>query len=173
MREKEILAKLKTIPNGRFFKMEWETYVPVAKKYEKIYTVKKRVSSTVRKGIQYTNTKKYKEKVSRTEQVLKEIGIEAQQVHDKLTKLPWGQWLIPNLLIEHINKSGKYNLYLRVYTTTNKPEVDYYVNGRYVSQTKLKEMGIINNSYWNKSLEDGVFTINTDNIISIGSSNIN
>ena len=61
MREKEILAKLKTIPNGRFFKMEWETYVPVSKKYEKIYAVKKRVSSTVRKGIQYTNTKKYKE----------------------------------------------------------------------------------------------------------------
>ena len=85
-----------------------------------------------------------------------------------MQSMPWGKWKIPNLLIEHTNKAGEYNVYLRLYTTVNKPEVLYYLNDRLITKEALMQTGIVKNSYWNRSkVEDGLFTVNIANILMI------
>ena len=153
---------LDKINNGRFFKASWSSEVPVKKEFENRYVVSKVTISTVRKGIQYSNTKAYREKL------YSRIGMEHSE-NSKENSLPWGKWLIPNLLIEHTNKNGEYNIYLRLYSTVNKPESRYYINGKEVSKEGLYNMGIVKDSYWNrKGTEDGVFTVNIANILSVG-----
>lgn len=174
MEKKHLMRYLDKINNGRFFKASWSSEVPVKKEYENRYVVTKVTISTVRKGIQYTNTKAYKDKI------FKRMSLECaendfstpKEFEDKYgngNSLPWGKWLIPNLLIEHTNKKGEYNIYLRLYSTINKPECRYYLNGKEVSKEGLYNMGIVKEGYWNKKgVEDGVFTVNIANILSIG-----
>lgn len=174
MEKKHLMRYLNKINNGRFFKASWSSEIPVKKEYENRYVVSKVTISTVRKGIQYTNTKAYKDKL------FKRMSIECvgndfltprelEKKYGNGNSLPWGNWLIPNLLIEHTNKKGEYNIYLRLYSTINKPECRYYLNGREISKEGLYKMGIVREGYWNKKgIEDGVFTVNIANILSIG-----
>ena len=173
MKEKELLQRLNQIPNGRFFKMAWKSELPVEKKYGNQITVTKVTISTVRKGIKYTNTKAYREKVYRKsyEEVMGTSFATPQTFSmnkEKANSLPWGKWKIPNLLIEHTNKAGEYNVYLRLYTTVNKPEVLYYLNDRLITKEALMQTGIVKSSYWDRSkVEDGLFTVNIENILKI------
>ena len=174
MEKKHLMRYLSKINNGRFFKASWSSEVPVKKEYENRYVVTKVTISTVRKGIQYTNTKAYKDKL------FKKMSIECagndfltptefEKKYGNGNSLPWGRWLVPNLLIEHTNKNGEYNIYLRLYNTINKPECRYYLNGKEISKEGLYNMGIVREGYWNKKgIEDGVFTVNIANILSIG-----
>lgn len=172
MEKKHLMRYLNKINNGRFFKASWSSEVPIKKEYENRYVVSKVTISTVRKGIQYSNTKAYRDKL------YSRMGVECSGndflISNEFEKkygnsLPWGKWLIPNLLIEHTNKNGEYNIYLRLYSTINKPESRYYLNGREISKEGLYNMGIVKDSYWNrKGTEDGVFTVNIANILSIG-----
>ena len=63
MEKKHLMKYLSKINNGRFFKASWSSEVPVKKEFENRYVVSKVTISTVRKGIQYTNTKAYKDKL--------------------------------------------------------------------------------------------------------------
>lgn len=174
MEKKHLMRYLSKINNGRFFKASWSSEVPVKKEYENRYVVTKVTISTVRKGIQYTNTKAYKDKL------FKRMSIECagndfltptefEKKYGNGNSLPWGRWLVPNLLIEHTNKNGEYNIYLRLYSTINKPESRYYLNGKEISKEGLYNMGIVREGYWNKKgIEDGIFTVNIANILSIG-----
>ena len=174
MEKKHLMRYLNKINNGRFFKASWSSEVPIKKEYENRYVVSKVTISTVRKGIQYSNTKAYKEKLSK--KMMAEYSgnnfLTSNEFKEKCgegNNLPWGKWLIPNLLIEHTNKNGEYNIYLRLYSTINKPESRYYLNGKEISKEGLYKMGIVREGYWNKKgVEDGVFTVNIANILSIG-----
>lgn len=175
MEKNMLVKKLNQIPNGRFFSACWQSEVPVKKEYENRYVVTKLTISTVRKGIQYKNTKAYKEKLMKqmTSLCAGTSFLTPTEFNKELEKkgynsLPWGKWVIPNLLIEHTNKKGEYNLYLRLYNTINKPLIKYFLNGKEISKEGLKGIGCVKESYWNRnSIEDGTFTVNIANIISI------
>ena len=63
------------------------------------------------------------------------------------------------MLIEHKGK-----IYLRLYSSPNKNKSVYLVNGKEVSLDELKSMGIVQNSYWNKTGKPDCLTVNTANI---------
>ena len=173
MKEAVVLNRLKEIPNGRFFKMTWKSEIPVYKKYADVYEITKITTSTVRKGIRYTNTKAYKTKLYR--RMLEECSgtsfITPLEFNKKYNnELPWGHYRegYENVIIDHTNKAGEFNSYLRLYLTPNKPEVKYYINGKEVSKNELQALNIVSNSYWEReSVKDGVFNIKIKNILFI------
>jgi hypothetical protein len=172
MKESVVINRLKEIPNGRYFKMTWKTEVPVLSKFNNMYEVIKITTSTVRKGIQYTNTKAYKTKM--VKQTLKNYNGSCFMAPVDFTKkdkteLPWGHYRkgYENIIIDHTNKAGEKNSYLRLYLTPNKPQVKYYINGKEIEKEELKAKGIVTGSYWNDKVNDGVFNIKIKNIISI------
>jgi hypothetical protein len=169
MKESIVLNRLGEIPNGRFFKMTWKSEVPVFSKFNNMYEVTKITTSTVRKGIKYTNTKTYKTKFfrkvneNRTDYMIAPVNF-----NDK-TELPWGHYRAgyENLIIDHTNKAGEKNSYLRLYVTPNKPKSKFYLNGKEISKEELKSKGIVKESYWTEGTNDGVFNIKIKNILSI------
>lgn len=173
MKESVVLNRLAEIPNGRFFKTTWKSEVPVYKEYSNIYEVTKVTTSTVRKGIRYTNTKAYKTKLYR--RMMEEYGgtsfIAPLEFNKKYNnELPWGHYRkgYENVIIDHTNKAGEFNSYLRLYLTPNKPEIKYYINGKEISKSELQAKGIIKESYWNNDkVKDGVFNIKIKNILFI------
>lgn len=173
MKESVVLNRLKEIPNGRFFKMTWKSEIPVYNKYADVYEVTKVTTSTVRKGIQYTNTKAYKTKLYR--RMMEECSgtsfITPLDFSKKYpNELPWGHYRkgYENVIIDHTNKAGEFNSYLRLYLTPNKPEIKYYINGKEISKSELQAKGIIKESYWNNDkVKDGVFNIKIKNILFI------
>ena len=111
--------------------------------------VKKVTSAVVRLNISYKNT-----------QAFKNSG------KSEVQPLAWGAWLINGLLINHTNKKGEYNEYLRMYFTNNKKlkfKTKYYLNGIQTTKQYLIENGLLKEEE-NKS---GLFNININNIISI------
>ncbi len=53
--------------------------------------------------------------------------------------LPWGQWKQFPYLIEHTNKTGEENLYLRIYPLSNsKPKVIYRINGQIARKEEIE-----------------------------------
>lgn len=173
MKESVVLNRLKEIPNGSFFKMIWRSEIPVYSKYADVYEVTKVTTSTVRKGIRYTNTKAYKTKLYR--RMMEECSGTSFMTPLDFNKkynneLPWGHYRkgYENVIIDHTNKAGEFNSYLRLYLTPNKPEAKYYINGKEVSKQELQAKGIIKDSYWDKdSVKDGVFNVKIKNILYI------
>lgn len=172
MKESVVLNRLTEIPNGRYFKMTWKSEIPVFSKFKDFYEVTKVTTSTVRKGIKYTNTKAYKTRLYR--KLWEECGgtcfmtpIDFNKKHK--TELPWGHYRkgYENVIIDHTNKAGEFCSYLRLYSSPNKPQVRYYINGREISKDELKAKGIVKESYWNEKVNDGVFTVKIKNILSI------
>lgn len=150
-----LICKLNTKRNGQFFKMSWCTDVPLTAQAKKDgVTVLKYTTTTVRKGINYANIKNVKDKVAKGEM---------SSEH----KLAWGQWKagFKGLIIEHTDKKGVYKEYVRLYATPNKPQINWFLNGRPISKEELIAKGVVPSSYWNKSNEKTeCFTICTANI---------
>lgn len=112
---------------------------------------------TVRYGINYSNMKSVIQKTA-TGQI--------ERTHE----LPWGKWMegYEGILIEHTNKKGEKNIYLRVYTSPNKTLVSYFLNGSPITKEKLKSLGYVSESVWNKNPDDvDCFTLNVTNITDI------
>lgn len=82
-------------------------------------------------------------------------------------KLPYGSYLIDKYIIEHTNKNGEYNLYLRYYTTHHRPKVKYFYQGQEVTKQYLIDNKIITESKL-KSNDSSVRNINIKNIIRLG-----
>ena len=172
MRESVVINRLNEIPNGRYFKMIWKSEVPVFSKFNDIYEVTKITIGTVRKGIRYTNTKAYKTKLYR--RLSEECGgtcfmtpIDFNKKYNN--ELPWGHYRkgYENIIIDHTNKAGEFNSYLRLYLTPNKPQIKYYLNGREIEKEELRAKGIVKESYWDQKINDGVFNIKIKNILFI------
>lgn len=149
-----IIAKLNNKVKGSFFNCEWVGDLPVKAAYKKQgILVHKASRATVRYGIAYSHMKSVQQKV-----------VEGKNLTHEL---PWGSW-VPGkegILIQHTNKAGETNLYLRLYTSPNKTKVQYYVNGKPVTKDELIALGYVQDSYWKKSGEDvDCFTVNVINI---------
>jgi len=168
MDKKVLISKLQDKQNGSYFNIKWESEVPVSKRL-KGCDIKKVTLATVRKGIQYKNTLNFK---CKTEEKARSLGVKDESYNSfKLEQennlsLPWGRYVkgFENLLIEHTNKDGEYNLYLRLYTSPNKAKTVYLLNGKPISKEELMTAHIVIDSYWKKQKLDGVFNVNIKNI---------
>lgn len=144
MTRNELLAVIENKKKGTYSSIKYESEKVVKNK-----VIKKVTSAVVRLNISYKNTKTFKES-GKTE----------------VQPLAWGAWLIDGLLINHTNKKGEYNEYLRMYFTNNKKlkfKTKYFLNGVETTKQELIENGLLKEEE-NKS---GLFNINIDNIISI------
>lgn len=143
-----IINKLSTKRNGQFFNISYVSDLPMTAKAKREGIVALKVTkATVRKGISYKNMKSVQERLG-------------DRINEPL-ELPWGIWVpeYKGLLIEHKGKT-----YLRLYNSPNKNKSVYLVNGKEVSLDELKSMGIVQNSYWNKTGKPDCLTVNTANI---------
>ena len=107
-----IIAKLANKNKGSFFKCEWVGDLPIKAAYKKQgIVVHKESHATVRYGINYEKMKSVQKKI-----------VEGKNLTHEL---PFGNW-IPGkegILIQHTNKAGETNIYLRLYTSPNKTKV--------------------------------------------------
>ena len=143
-----IINKLSTKRNGQFFNISYVSDLPMTAKAKREGVVALKITkATVRKGISYKNMKSVQERLG-------------DRINEPLD-LPWGIWVPEHkgLLIEHKGK-----IYLRLYSSHNKHKSVYLVNGKEVSLDELKSMGIVQNSYWNKTGKPDCLTVNTANI---------
>ena len=143
-----IINKLSTKRNGQFFNISYVSDLPMTAKAKREGIVALKITkATVRKGISYKNMKSVQERLG-------------DRINEPLD-LPWGIWVPEHkgLLIEHKGK-----IYLRLYSSPNKNKSVYLVNGKEVSLDELKSMGIVQNSYWNKTGKPDCLTVNTANI---------
>lgn len=134
-----IIARLSQKNKGQFFKMSYISDVPVTAQAKRDgVTVMKYTTGTFRWGLNYSNLKTIKAK-------------QAESVTPSEHKLAWGEWdqKHKGLIINHKNKQ-----YVRLYTSPNKNKSTFYLNGRPIEIEKLKEMGVVQNSYWNKKNGD-------------------
>lgn len=173
MKFEKLIQSLSTKRNGQWFKLTWKTEPELNAKAKKDgHKVLKITTSTIRKGIKYSNTKAYKNKML-------EKALVANSCYDNYNynekeldlknSLPWGQWKkgYEKLIVEHTNKKDEYNQYLRIYTSPNKAKAQYFLNGNLVSKEYLKSLDIVQNSYWNKTEVIDVMTINIDNVLTV------
>lgn len=143
-----IINKLSTKRNGQFFNISYVSDLPMTAKAKREGIVALKITkATVRKGISYKNMKSVQERLG-------------DRINEPLD-LPWGSWVPEHkgLLIEHKGKT-----YLRLYSSPNKNKSVYLVNGKEISLDELKSMGIVQNSYWNKTGKPDCLTVNTANI---------
>lgn len=143
-----IINKLSTKRNGQFFNISYVSDLPMTAKAKREGIVALKITkATVRKGISYKNMKSVQERLG-------------DRINEPLD-LPWGSWVPEHrgLLIEHKGKT-----YLRLYNSPNKNKSVYLVNGKEISLDELKSMGIVQNSYWNKTGKPDCLTVNTANI---------
>lgn len=165
MKTSTIIATCNNIKNGAFFSAHWATNCDkymTAEAARSGHTVTKEVTTVCRKGVRYTHIKKAREsKISKGQFVVnpetgeKEILVETRS---------WAKDVIPNLIIEH-TKTGKQ--YMVVYTATNQPKVQYYLDGQPISEKQLRDAGIMRNSYWKESESPVVMTIPVESILEI------
>lgn len=145
----QILEKLDKKQKGSWFRLDYCKDLPITAQAKKNgFVVLKYSRSTVRYGIDYKNLKSTKEKI--------------EQGKILTNKLNWGSW-IPGYEGKFIEHKGKY--YLRIYSSPNKTKSSYFLNGRPIKIEKLKEMNIVQKSYWNSGKEPtDTLTICVNNI---------
>lgn len=163
---KQIVSKCNEIKNGSFFKVTWmsdcnKNLKAAAKKAD--INVQKYVSSLCRKGIHYGQIKSVQEEKKAKGQYLVDpaTGKEEYIVEQRA----WAEDVIPNLIIKHKN-TGKH--YMVLYSSATKPQVQYYLNSKPITQEALKKLGIMCDSYWNKNDKAAVMTIPVESIRTIG-----
>lgn len=132
MTTKEILIKINNIKKGT-----WVNLIKVKKLTD---SITKYTQMTIRLGIDYSHMKEGKEKPE---------------------PLPWGKWLITNLVIEH-----KGNLYLRVANAYTKNAKSWYLkDGKEIDKSMVvAELGEKKVA----SSESAVYNIKFENILALG-----
>lgn len=135
MTTNEILDKVLTIKKG--------TWVKLIKCKELEQGITKYSIMTIRLGVNYSH--------------IKRVGI----AHRDGGQLPWGEWLIPNLVITH-----KGQLYLRVANAYTKNNKSYYMkDGKEISKSMVVDL--IGEKKL-ESHESDVYNIKFQNIIALG-----
>lgn len=162
MKIEELVKILNKKNNGSFFKIHWTTNLnskQTAKSKNNGDLILKDTFATVRKGVEYKNIKHVQE-------ILMSKG---QYKIDPITGKPevfsegmsWGNWVdgYEGLLIEN-----KGEVYVRLYTSPNKPNSKYFLNGKEISKDELKELGVMQKSYWSKYEPTDCMTVKIKNI---------
>ena len=112
--------------NGSYIKISWETDLGTAKAARIGVKVTKRVATTVRLGINYSNTA-----------YAKQIRGEGESA--TTTRAPWYHHTDNKFIVEH-NTNGKQ--YLQAFSSPNQPKVKFYMNGEECSYEQMYEMGL-------------------------------
>ena len=150
----EVIKVLSKKQNGAFIKVllctEMTSRQTSQSKKEGNIVVKETLT-TVRKGVNYGNIASVQKKLEARGDMY--IDPETGKKTYAIGKLPWGQYYKNSrTIIEH-----KGNYYLRLYTSPNKPKVQYYLNGKVISSDDLRKTGIMQESYWkNKDTKNSV-----------------
>ena len=163
MNTQMIIDRLNQKQNGAFFNVRTVSDIPMLAAAKRMgHTCYKETVMTVRKGISYKNMKAVKDKIA-----LKVANGEITQAEiDALDhKLPWGAWKAGSegLIIEHKGQN-----YVRLYSSPNKAKVRYFLDGVEVTYDALKNSGVVQPSYFNKSGEPmTAITLKAENIMVI------
>ena len=148
MTVEKLLEILSTKGNGQFIKVHWISNLngkQSASSKKNGDVIKKDVVTTVRKGLDSKNIKAVQKRLLEKGQY--NIDPKTGKIEFFLNKLSWGDWRkgYEGLLIDYNGKT-----YVRFYTTPNKPTSRYLLNGKEIDKEKLKELGVMQNSYWTK-----------------------
>lgn len=161
MKLENLVKALEEKRNGTWFKIEWTSDLngkmcAAAKRSGHVVT--KQVSTTVRKGIHYANIASVKKRFISEGKFV--VDPQDGQVYILPEKLSWGEWVEgSNILIKH-----KEQYYVRLYTTPNKPKVQYFLDGVAIAANELKNKGIMQPAYWNHENVEEVLTLKVDNV---------
>lgn len=164
MKLEALVKELDKKKSGVWFKIEWisdlnSKMCAAAKKQGHIVT--KQVSTTVRKGIRYANIASVRERLIAEGKFL--VDPKTGESHIFPEKLSWGEWVDgSNILIKH-----KDQYYVRLYTSPNKPAVQYFLDGVAVAAEELKKLGIMQPAYWSNDTLGECMTIKVDNVSKI------
>lgn len=161
MKLEALLKALNGKKNGVWFKIEWTTNLNgklcAAAKREG-HVVTKDVSTTVRKGIRYANMASVRERLISEGKFL--VDPETGKTYVFPEKLSWGEWVDgSDVLIKH-----KEQYYVRLYTSPNKPIVQYFLNGVAITAEELKKRGILQPAYWNRENVEECMTLKVDSV---------
>lgn len=165
MKLNSIIETLSGIHNGTWFTVKWrstpsQVSASVARSG---HTLTKEVTTTVRKGINYIHVSSVKEEMFHkgqftTDPKTGEICYLLQPMASC-----W-EWYIPNIMLRHVH-NGEY--YLRLFTSPNKPKVQWYYDGKPVSVDEVKANGWMQPAYWKLREKPAVMTIKAKDIVSI------
>lgn len=152
-KELEILNKLAKKQNGAYFRIQYMTDInsKVSARF-KSYNISKITEMSVRKGINYEN--------------LKSVIEEKQNLmYSKREYTPWYSHVDKMLLKS--NKKDQY--YVALFPNKfGTPKTIYMINGERIEKTQLKELGIMQPSYWNRESEKPkMITLGLDKIINV------
>lgn len=146
---RNVLTAISQKGDGDFFKVDIKS-TPTSKmkaKFRNLYTVEKYTTICVRKSVNYWNMKSVKHRDF--ERMW--LGIEKPQPK-QTTKFPIQGY--EKLLLQD-EKTKK--IYIKLYPQVNThPHVQYFLNGKPITKENLKELGIMQDSYWNSYTGDGV-----------------
>lgn len=145
---------------GQTLKAIWESPIPCLKAYRDI-TVVKRTQAYVISGIEFANRKEVKEAIESGER-------------GEVQSLPWGTWKQYPFIIEHVNKAGQYNEYIRLYPPTEQQaeifhlqnQVEFFANGQPITrEIAIQYCGA---KAQPEDEKPGCMTVNAGNILAIG-----
>jgi hypothetical protein len=161
MKLETLLKELDKKKNGVWFKIEWTTNLNgklcAAAKREG-HVVTKEVSTTVRKGIRYANMASVRERLISEGKFL--VDPETGETYVFPEKLSWGEWVDgSDVLIKH-----KEQYYVRLYTSPNKPKVQYFLNGIAIAAEELKNKGLLQPAYWTREHVEECMTLKVDSV---------
>ena len=161
MKLETLVKELNSKKNGTWFKIEWTTDLNgklcAAAKREG-YIVTKEVSTTVRKGIRYANMASVRERLISEGKF--SVDPETGEICVFPDKLSWGEWVDgSNVLIKH-----KEQYYVRLYTSPNKPKVQYFLDGIAIAAEELKNKGLLQPAYWARENVEECMTLKVDSV---------
>jgi hypothetical protein len=161
MKLEALLKELNKKKKGTWFKIEWTTDLNgklcAAAKREG-YVVTKEVSTTVRKGIRYANMASVRKRLISEGKF--HVDPETGETHVFPEALSWGEWVDgSDVLIKH-----KDQYYVRLYTSPNKPKVQYFLNGVAIAAEELKKRELLQPAYWNRENVEECMTLKVDSI---------
>lgn len=161
MKLETLLKELSKKKNGAWFKIQWTTDLNgklcAAAKREG-HVVTKQVSTTVRKGIRYANMASVRQRLISEGKFL--VDPETGETHVFPEKLSWGEWVEgSDVLIKH-----KEQYYVRLYTSPNKPIVNYFLDGVSIAAQELKDKGLLQPAYWTRENVEECMTLKVDSV---------
>ena len=143
-----IAEKIVNKRKGTFVRIKYEVDVkPSASNAS--HTIKKRVETTVRVGVAYSNLKSVKERQSES---------------TPSTRAPWWKWKdgYLNIVKESLkNPSQEYLHFTTVHKGANS-RTEYFIDGKEATIDDVMELTIP--SYWNKNTTD-VFDVKVENML--------
>jgi hypothetical protein len=161
MKLETLVKTLEGKKNGTWFKVEWTTDLngklcAAAKRQGHVVT--KKVATTVRKGVRYANMASVRDRLISEGKFL--VDPQTGDTHVFPEKLSWGEWVEgSDILIKYKDK-----YYVRLYTSPNKPKVQYFLDGIAIAAEELKKLNLLQPAYWSRENVEECMTLKVESI---------